>query len=278
MSKKTGCYVYAYLRSKSSENGEIGSPYYIGKGKHKRGFYARAFDKRHNVHIPSDKSNVVILADDLTDNDARQVEVLLIHLHGRIDLGTGYLRNLTDGGEGCEGRIFTEETRTKMSESQKGKYMPPWAEERRLQASIRFSGEGNPFYGKTHTAEASQKISQTHKGRKPSSESIAKAAATRLTSTKWLNRGPQISQSNLGRFVSEETRQKISAAKKGGRVRADVLDSELIRMYSEGLSCGSIALVFNTTRSTVSWRLREAGVSMRPSGFQKRSIAQELLT
>jgi hypothetical protein len=33
MSKKTGYYVYAYLRSKSSEYGEEGSPYYVGKGK-----------------------------------------------------------------------------------------------------------------------------------------------------------------------------------------------------------------------------------------------------
>jgi hypothetical protein len=275
LNKKTGCYIYAYLRSESSEHGEVGSFYYIGKGKHGKGFYARAFDTKHSVHLPKDRSNVVILADEMTDHDARQAEMLLIFLHGRIDLGTGCLRNLTDGGEGCEGRIVTEETRAKMSKSGTGKYSPPWTEERKARASIRFSGEGNPFYGKTHSEEATQKISKTHKGRKISPEIVAKALAARMSSPKWEESKKRSAQSRIGHLVSAATRQKISEAHKGKRVRDDIKDSELIRLYTDGLSCGSIASLFNTTRSTISWRLREIGAPRRPSGFQKRLVAQE---
>lgn len=215
MPKKTGCYIYAYLRSSASEYGETGTTYYIGKGKHRRGFYARAFDKRHNIHIPKDKSDVVILADSLSDNDARQAEMLLIFLHGRIDRGTGCLRNLTDGGEGCEGRIVTQKFRDRMSEVHKGKTGAPWTEERRIAASIRMSGENNPFYGQTHSEESLEKMSKSHKGWKPSPEIIAKTTAARMSSPIWEESVRKSALSRVGHIVSEETRRKISESQKG---------------------------------------------------------------
>ena len=194
---RIGCYVYAYLRSQSSEHGEAGTPYYVGKGKHGRGFYARAFDKNHNIHLPSDRSNVIILSDNMTDNDARQTEMFLIYRYGRIDLGTGCLRNLTDGGEGCEGRVVTEETRAKQSVSRKGKKMPPWTEERRSLASLRVSGSGNPFYGRKHSEESMIRASSTRKLNETGLENIRKAA-----------------QARKGTHPSEETRQKLREAGK----------------------------------------------------------------
>jgi hypothetical protein len=45
----------------------------------------------------------------------------MISLHGRRDLGKGTLVNLTSGGEGGKGLIFSKEHRRKLSEVNKGK-------------------------------------------------------------------------------------------------------------------------------------------------------------
>lgn len=155
MNTEKRCYVYSYIRSRESQYGEVGSPYYIGKGKHFYGRYSRAFNQNHNVPVPKDKNNVIILADNLTDADARQVEMLLIHLHGRIDTGRGCLRNLTDGGDGASGKITPDEVRKKISDTEKGKIIPP-----EIREKMRIS-----HLGKKRSKEIGEKISAALKGR-----------------------------------------------------------------------------------------------------------------
>jgi hypothetical protein len=96
-------YVYTYLR-------EDGTPYYIGKGKGGRAHLKR----RKGVKPPRNKNLVKILVDNLTEKEAWGWEIDLISILGRKDIGTGCLRNKTDGGEGASGAVRSEEFKNKL--------------------------------------------------------------------------------------------------------------------------------------------------------------------
>jgi len=86
-------YVYAYIY-------KDGSPYYIGKGSGNR-----AYDKHQRNLLPRDKSCIIILKDSLLEDEAYDLETELVESIGRLDLGTGPLKNLTNGGKGANGSL-----------------------------------------------------------------------------------------------------------------------------------------------------------------------------
>jgi len=102
-------YVYAFLR-------EDGSPYYVGKGI---GYRAYSNTGR-TVHRPTCDSRIVKLETGLDEETAYEREIFYIAKHGRKDNGTGILRNLTDGGEGLRGRIFSEEHKERLRDASLG--------------------------------------------------------------------------------------------------------------------------------------------------------------
>lgn len=80
------------------------------------------------------------------------------------------------------------------------KYMTDefWTDERREYFSEKFTGSGNPFYGKQHPKEVLERIKQKNTGRTVSSETRGK-----------------ISESLKGRIFSDETIKKLSESKMG---------------------------------------------------------------
>jgi hypothetical protein len=96
----TSFYTYAHLR-------EDGTPYYVGKGTGNRAWRKRKFRPPDN--------RILILKKNLTEEEAFRHEVYMIFVLGRKDLGTGILRNRTNGGEGTSGAIVNELGRLKRS-------------------------------------------------------------------------------------------------------------------------------------------------------------------
>jgi hypothetical protein len=119
-------YLYRHIRLDKNE------PFYIGIGSDIE--YKRAYSKqkrnRYWSHIINKyEYEVEIVIDDLNWKEACQKEKEFIALYGREDLGLGTLTNLTFGGDGVYGFVFNEESRKKMSFSQKNK--KPISEETR---------------------------------------------------------------------------------------------------------------------------------------------------
>ena len=175
-------YTYAYLR-------EDKTPYYIGKGSGKR-----IYSKDRTIKPPKDKSRIIYLKQNLTEEEAFRHEIYMIDVFGRKDLGTGILYNMTNGGEGSSGWVPSEESRRKMSQSSKGKTHSK--ETRRKMGEAK---KGNTYMlGKTLSEETRRKMSEAHKGKTLSEEHKRK-----------------IGDSIKDKTHSEETKRKIGDAGKG---------------------------------------------------------------
>ena len=180
-------YTYAYLR-------EDGTPYYIGKGKGKRAYKKT---KRDIINPPKDKSNIIHLKQNLTEEEAFRHEIYMIAVFGRKDLGTGILHNRTDGGEGTLGVKITPEFRKKMRTISTGRNHTEKTKEKISKAN---KGKSSWMKGRTHSEETKEKLSNLLKGREVSEktrQSISKA---------------QTGENNsfYGKNHTKETRNKMS--------------------------------------------------------------------
>ncbi len=153
-------YTYAYLR-------EDGTPYYIGKGKG-----GRIYSSNRTINSPKDKSRIIFLKQNITEEEAFKHEIYMISIFGRKDLGTGILYNMTNGGEGASGLIRSEETRKKISDGISGKNHPMYGK----------VGELHHGYGISRSDETKEKISNTLRGR-----TIPKEITKRRNQTRYGN-------------------------------------------------------------------------------------------
>jgi len=165
-------YTYMWLR-------EDGTPYYVGKGHGHRAFRKGCPFKER-----------IIVQEWPSEADAFKGEQLLIALYGRKDLGTGILRNRTDGGEGPAGLVFTKEYRQKLRAAKLGKKLPPWSEESCLRRS-------QTLLGHEVTLVTRQKLRESHEGRKLSTAHC-----------------DSMSRVRLGKKLSSETCRRMSESQK----------------------------------------------------------------
>ena len=200
--KRNKC-VYEYRLPES----EGGHTYYVGQGNYRRPYRSHPYrgHKENPCIKPTDKNQIVIIKKNLTEQEAKDLEIELIAKHGRLDLGEGYLLNKTDGGEGVNGYIFSEENKRKLSEALKGKTR---SEETKIKIS-------EAHKGKTHSEEAKRKVSEARKGRKMSEASKIKLSEARKGKPLSEEHKRKLSEAKKGKILSDETRKKISEANKG---------------------------------------------------------------
>lgn len=236
-------YVYGLFRDEAMTD-----PFYIGKGYDRRiNSHERVSEKakRHNIRKNYTIDKLVkeigfvpkkIISGDLSETEAFSLEIKLIAQYGRLDLGTGCLTNLSEGGTGAspseetrakirakralqvctaetrakmsaaaKGRKHTAESRAKMSAAQKGHPPNPPESRARQAAAVR---------GRKHTDEARASMSRTRKGRKLSA-AHAEAIARGLKGIKKSDEArARMSAANRGKILSPEHRAAISAGLK----------------------------------------------------------------
>lgn len=191
-------YVYLLYRDEARTD-----PFYVGKGHGERlnehealKESGRTFNrhKHHTIrrclttlgYVPKD-----VFADSLTEVDAFDLERALIAWWGRRDLGAGCLTNLTDGGEGTAGCVYSAEQRAQNSARLKGRKRSPRSPETRERISMALTA-------KPKSPAHRERLRLASTGKVQSSEARAKNSAA-----------------NTGRIVGGETRLKLSLALKG---------------------------------------------------------------
>ncbi len=145
-------YVYLLLDPR-----DFYSPFYVGKGKgnrwrdHLHPSSARIGKNQlknsiiRKIRESGQDIGMLFWQTKMSEHDALELEKSLIAKFGRRVDGTGILANLTTGGEGTVGRIYTAEEKEKCRQ--------------------RMLGAGSPTYGVGHTDEARRKMSEAQKAR-----------------------------------------------------------------------------------------------------------------
>jgi hypothetical protein len=160
-------YTYLWLR-------EDGTPYYVGKG-----CGSRAFERSGHTCLPPKDKNRVVLQGFADESEALTADRFLIAYYGRLDLGNGCLRNLTNGGDGVSGLQHSLETKMTLSEQRRFKPLSQQTR-RKMQEAMRIRGvskssidalrresakrKGKSCEGRTHTEETKQLLARKMQG------------------------------------------------------------------------------------------------------------------
>lgn len=195
----TGYYVYAYIRSCTSKNGTIGTPYYIGKGCRGRAWHRN----NRRTKTPINTQLICIVAEGLTEIGALAIERRLIEWYGRVDQGTGMLHNHTDGGDTTFGLRHSQSTKHLMSQKAKGRKKSAEHIEK-LASQLRGK---KSMLSLQQLSDRGKRISAAKKGRASTRVGYKHTDATKTKIRE--------SQQHLAYKHSETAKQKISERFKG---------------------------------------------------------------
>lgn len=154
-------YVYRHIRHDKNE------PFYIGVGTDIKYDRARERARRSDFWkkiVAKTTYSIEIIFDGVDFETAKNKEKEFIKLYGRKDLGSGCLVNMTDGGDGTIGKVFSDEYRKKLSDSLRGRVVT--TEQRK---KIADSHRGHRW-----TDEQKENLKKIRSGRKLSEEHINK--------------------------------------------------------------------------------------------------------
>jgi group I intron endonuclease len=170
---------YVYILFDSSKPGEYVygeykfdyEPFYVGKGINNRikdTIYDKSRFKGNKIKSLREKGIDIItikIHESISNTESIEIEKRLISLIGRRDIQKGPLVNTTDGGDGRLGSSHSEESKSKISKSRRGKNIgfKHKVETLKLMSLLQM-GEGNGFFGKTHSLEFKEDASNRNSG------------------------------------------------------------------------------------------------------------------
>lgn len=250
------------------------------KNKHSNLHLQRAYN------IDGENSFVYDLVEKCKKDDLIKKEEYYIKEYNACDDNFGYNMNeKADIPPNWKGRKHSEETKKKMSKSQKGRIVTDYmkkvdsdthkgkkiSEENKKQLSKKNKGKGNPMYGKKpydiwlgkYGKEEADKrlekwkhnLSESNKGRIISEETRKKIGIKHKGKKISNETKEKLSRIKLGKKASIETKLKMSEKRKGEKNPAcKIKDNEVIeilKMVEKGIKIVEIAKKYNVSTVTI---------------------------
>lgn len=203
-------YLYRHIRLDTNE------VFYIGVGTTPHRAYTKFGRNKHWGNIVNKtKYDIDIIIDDLSYDNALKKEKEFITLYGRKDLNKGTLVNMTDGGDGTIGVIFTEERIEKML-GNKHMLNKKHAEETKSKIREKMGvGKNCRMYGKKQSIETIKKRTAPNIGRKRSAEIRKILSLGKIGSKNPMYGKRGKNHPSFGKKVSANTRKLMSEKKVG---------------------------------------------------------------
>ena len=186
------------------------------KARWKKGYHHNEDLSRDIENIGWDNFKHDILASNMNEDDAYELEKELIHKYKSNNPKYGY--NKSVGGKINSGMVRSNVYRDKMSKSLSGKRHPMYgkhhSEESKRKMSISSSGKNHPMYGKHLNDDTKKKLSEAHKKENLSDETLRKMREARLGKHLSKDVIDKLSKSNSRKVICLETKRVYDSVKK----------------------------------------------------------------